>query len=46
MLYWSSLKRIEKMMWKALGYDTTKFVKFVQTPDEIGQPGVWSEGVH
>ena len=30
----------------ALGYDTSKFVKFVQTPDEIGQTGVWSEGVH
>jgi len=30
----------------ALGYDTSKFVKFVQTPEEIGQPGVWSEGIH
>jgi apolipoprotein D and lipocalin family protein len=29
----------------ALGYDTRKFVKFVQTPDEIGQPGVWDEGI-
>ena len=30
----------------ALGYDTSQFVKFIQTPDEIGQPGVWSEGIH
>jgi apolipoprotein D and lipocalin family protein len=30
----------------ALGYDTSMFVKFVQTPDQIGQPGVWSEGIH
>jgi apolipoprotein D and lipocalin family protein len=30
---------------KALGYDPSAFVKFVQTPDQIGQPGVWSEGI-
>jgi apolipoprotein D and lipocalin family protein len=30
---------------QALGYDPKQFRKFVQTPDEIGQPGVWSEGV-
>jgi apolipoprotein D and lipocalin family protein len=29
----------------ALGYDRTSFVKFVQTPEQIGQPGVWSDGV-
>jgi hypothetical protein len=29
----------------ALGYDRSKFVKFVQTPDQIGQPGVWSDGI-
>ncbi len=31
---------------RALGYDTSAFVRFVQTPDQIGKPGVWSEGVH
>jgi apolipoprotein D and lipocalin family protein len=30
---------------QALGYDASKFVKFVQTPDQIGRPGVWSEGI-
>lgn len=30
----------------ALGYDRGRFVKFVQTPDQIGRPGVWSEGIH
>jgi apolipoprotein D and lipocalin family protein len=30
---------------QALGYDRTQFVKFVQTPDQIGQPGVWSDGI-
>jgi apolipoprotein D and lipocalin family protein len=29
----------------ALGYDTRPFVKFVQTPAQIGQPGVWSDGI-
>jgi apolipoprotein D and lipocalin family protein len=29
----------------SLGYDETQFVKFVQTPDQIGQPGVWSDGI-
>jgi apolipoprotein D and lipocalin family protein len=31
---------------QALGYERAQFVKFVQTPDQIGQPGVWSEGIH
>jgi apolipoprotein D and lipocalin family protein len=30
---------------RAAGYDTAAFVKFVQSPDQIGQPGFWSEGV-
>jgi apolipoprotein D and lipocalin family protein len=30
---------------KALGYDTSTFVRFVQTPDQIGKPGVWSDGI-
>ncbi len=30
---------------KALGYDPDGFRKFVQTPEQIGQPGVWSDGV-
>jgi len=30
---------------RALGYDTGGFVKFVQTPAQIGQPGVWSDGI-
>jgi apolipoprotein D and lipocalin family protein len=30
---------------QALGYDTAKFRKFVQTPDQIGQPGFWTDGV-
>ena len=30
---------------QALGYDRTRFVEFVQTPEQIGQPGVWSEGI-
>jgi hypothetical protein len=29
----------------ALGYDTAPFVKFVHTPEQIGQPGVWSNGI-
>lgn len=29
----------------ALGYDRSAFVKFVQTPDQIGKPGFWSEGI-
>ncbi len=29
----------------ALGYDPTSFVKFVQTPAQIGQPGFWSDGI-
>lgn len=30
---------------KALGYDTSKFRKFVQMPDQIGRPGYWSSGI-
>ncbi len=30
---------------QALGYDPSRFRKFVQTPEQIGQPGVWSDGV-
>ena len=30
---------------QTLGYDSSKFLKFIQTPDEIGQPGFWSDGV-
>jgi apolipoprotein D and lipocalin family protein len=30
---------------QALGYDAERFRKFVQTPAEIGQPGVWSDGI-
>ena len=29
----------------ALGYDPDKLVKFVQTPDQIGKPGYWSDGL-
>jgi apolipoprotein D and lipocalin family protein len=28
-----------------LGYDPTSLVKFIQTPDDIGKPGYWSDGV-
>ncbi len=30
---------------RALGYDSSRFAKFVQTPEQIGQPGVWSDGI-
>jgi apolipoprotein D and lipocalin family protein len=30
---------------QALGYDSSKFRKFIQTPAQIGQPGFWSDGV-
>ena len=30
----------------ALGYETSKFRRTVQFPDQIGQPGVWSDGIH
>jgi apolipoprotein D and lipocalin family protein len=30
---------------RALGYDTSRFRKFVQTPDQIGQPGFWSDKI-
>ena len=29
----------------ALGYDTSKFRRTVQFPDQIGQPGVWGDGI-
>jgi apolipoprotein D and lipocalin family protein len=29
----------------AAGYDTRRFKKFVQKPQDIGQPGYWSDGV-
>ncbi len=29
----------------ALGYDKTQFLKFVQTPGQIGQAGYWNEGI-
>ena len=29
----------------ALGYDRARFRKIIQTPDQIGQPGFWSDGV-
>ncbi len=29
----------------ALGYDSKKLVKFIHTPDQIGKPGYWSDGV-
>ena len=29
----------------ALGYDTSKFRKIIQRPDQIGAPGYWSDGV-
>jgi apolipoprotein D and lipocalin family protein len=29
-----------------LGYDRLKFRKIIQTADQIGQPGFWSDGVH
>ncbi len=28
-----------------LGYDPAVFMKFVQTPEQIGQPGVWSDEI-
>jgi apolipoprotein D and lipocalin family protein len=30
---------------QALGYDPSQFRQFVQTPDQIGKPGVWSDGI-
>jgi apolipoprotein D and lipocalin family protein len=30
---------------QAVGYDPSKFRKFVQKPEDIGQPGFWSDGV-
>jgi apolipoprotein D and lipocalin family protein len=29
----------------AAGYDQSRFRKLIQTPDQIGQPGFWSDGV-
>jgi apolipoprotein D and lipocalin family protein len=30
---------------RALGYDTSKFRRFVQSPDQVGKPGFWSDGI-
>jgi apolipoprotein D and lipocalin family protein len=30
---------------RGLGYDPSKFVKFVQKPDQLHQPGFWSDGI-
>lgn len=30
---------------KTLGYNPVVFVKFIQTPAQIGQPGFWSDGI-
>ncbi len=30
---------------RALGYDARKFRKIIQIPDQIGQPGFWSDGI-
>ena len=38
--YRALLDRLE-----SFGYDRSAFVKFVQTPDQIGKPGFWSEGI-
>ena len=38
--YQSLLGRFE-----ALGYDASKLIKFVQTPDQLGKPGYWSDGI-
>jgi apolipoprotein D and lipocalin family protein len=29
----------------ALGYDPSKFRKFIQKPDQIGKPGFWSDAI-
>jgi apolipoprotein D and lipocalin family protein len=29
----------------AMGYDTGRFLRVVQTQDQIGQPGFWSDGI-
>jgi len=30
---------------QTLGYDIGTFVRFVQAPDQIGQPGFWSDEI-
>lgn len=30
----------------ALGYDTTRFRKVIQLPEQIGQPGFWNDAIH
>jgi apolipoprotein D and lipocalin family protein len=30
---------------QALGYDTAKFRRVVQRPDDVGQPGYWSDNI-
>ncbi len=29
----------------ALGYDTTRFRKVIQLPEQVGMPGFWNEGI-
>jgi apolipoprotein D and lipocalin family protein len=31
---------------QALGYDSSRFRKFIQAPDQIGRPGYWNDKVH
>ncbi|HZO52744.1 MAG TPA: lipocalin family protein, partial [Bryobacteraceae bacterium] len=30
---------------RAVGYDSTRFRRVVQVPEQIGQPGFWSDGI-
>ena len=30
----------------ALGYDTSRFRKFIQIPEQIGSAGYWNDGIH
>jgi len=30
----------------ALGYDTTRFRKVIQLPEQIGMPGYWNDAIH
>jgi apolipoprotein D and lipocalin family protein len=30
----------------ALGYDTSRFRKVIQLPEQIGMPGFWNDGIH
>jgi apolipoprotein D and lipocalin family protein len=29
----------------ALGYDTSRFRKVIQLPEQIGMPGFWNDGI-